>query len=267
MSDCTTSSGVISILEKINRLTELFDPWLMPIDMIQFYAQNIGYDVGLNRNEFPIIDNADPMLQQIEANKYLRFMTSQLPEWYKVKTSRPSLRVMLYSFGLVGDVVYYYTKSYYDGSTTSNDQKFKNDIDTSVYKNFRDMYNAMCAYQLTLDDLQDVVKNDWLLTNWNPESLSEDVTQIPDDYFPTPHFRLWFDLFESLESLHFSSDLVKHESMAVAINAIRPLNTVFEGVSSYFKILTDVYLQPKVRLRKHINLISDTPADYWYEAP
>ena len=66
MSQCNVPTNTISILEKINRLTQLFDPWLMPIELVQLYAQNLGYDVGLNREQIPTMDNADPAEAQIE---------------------------------------------------------------------------------------------------------------------------------------------------------------------------------------------------------
>jgi hypothetical protein len=46
---CVPVTNRISILEKIFRLTELFDPDLIPIELMQFYAQNLGYTVGLSR--------------------------------------------------------------------------------------------------------------------------------------------------------------------------------------------------------------------------
>ena len=273
MSDCIELPGTISILEKINRLTQLFDPWLMPIDLIQFYAQNLGYEVGLNRQEFPTVDSLDPVQAQIEANKFLRFMTSQLPEWYKIKTSRPSLKVMLYSFGLVGDVVYYYTKNYADkfgalleSQDLSNAEKeFYNKLNNAGYFSYKEVYADICKLQINVIELKNTLEADWILTKWNPKSVQEDVSNIPDEFYPTPHFRLWFNLLESIDSLHYSADVSRHDQMARAIMAIRPLNTVFEGITTYTKVEADVYIQPKVRYRKSIFLSSDAdhPADAW----
>ena len=35
-------------------------------------------------------------------DKYLRFIISNLPTWYKIKTTRNSIRIMLFSFGIIG---------------------------------------------------------------------------------------------------------------------------------------------------------------------
>jgi hypothetical protein len=265
MSECVEISGKISILEKINRLTQLFDPWLMPIDLIQLYAENLGYDVGLNRGEIPTIIGADPIAAEIEANKYLRFMTSQLPEWYKVKTSRPSLKVMLYSFGLIGDVVYYYTKKYTDLIARDNNQILFDRLNTAGYQTYEELYAAICELQVNVTDLRTALTNDWLLSKWNPSSIQEDISNIPDDYFPSPHFRLWFNLLESAESSNYSTDVARNDMITKAILSIRPLNTVFDGVSGYMMVHADIHVMPKVRFRKNIFLCSDSslPADNW----
>jgi hypothetical protein len=272
MSNCNVPPNTISILEKINRLTQLFDPWLMPIELVQFYAQNLGYDVGLNRDQIPTLLNATEEEKQIESNKYLRFMVSQLPEWYKVKTSRPSLKVMLYSFGLIGDVVYYYTKNYTDGISTNttddtNTQSVMDAIIRSEYGTYREMYADICNIQSNVNHIKETIADDWLLTSWNPDSIQEDVSNIPDNYFPTPHFKLWFDMMESMGSQHFSTDLKRNEQMATAIMSIKPLNTVFEGIAGWLRYEATLYMKPCVRYRKQISLSSDVPADNWNLLP
>jgi hypothetical protein len=273
MSECNVPTNTISILEKINRLTQLFDPWLMPIELVQFYAQNLGYDVGLNREQIPTLVNVDPEEAKIEQNKYLRFMVSQLPEWYKVKTTRPSLKTMLYSFGLVGDVVYYYTKTYSDGmgmvesgeltETDLINQQVIDTIQRSGYSTFREFYADVCKMKSNLDAIRESVSDDWLLTNWNPSSVQEDVSNIPDEYFPTPHFMLWFDVMESIGAQRYSTDIARNSQMATAIKAIKPLNTVFEGIAAWIKYDATVYMRGRVRFRKQISLSSDVPADQW----
>ena len=66
-----TTSG-ISIIEKINRLTELHDPDLINLDYIQFFANYLGYDVDINRDE---------LINQDEIEEYLRFVIRNLPTW------------------------------------------------------------------------------------------------------------------------------------------------------------------------------------------
>lgn len=104
----STDENTIGILEKVNRLTELHDPDVIDIDYIQYFASNLGYNVNIDRGEIGtfVNDNSD------ELNKYLRFVVSNLPNWYKIKTTRNAIKVLLYSYGLIGDIAYYYTNNY-----------------------------------------------------------------------------------------------------------------------------------------------------------
>jgi hypothetical protein len=305
---CERPRDSISVLEKTYRLTELFDPDLIPIELIQFYASNLGYEVGLSRENvgFDISVSGNSADELTNQKRYLRFMVRNLPTWYKIKTTRNAVKMMLYSFGLVGDFIYYFTKNYRDNETgigidsleyggqdvnnyggrnrTSNLGTVAGvagvnglSTDTMTYeevqalkcdaKEWEEFKKNKKAYFEMLKSLQAGAKDDWLLTQVNPVSSKEDISNIPDDYFSSPHFRLWFDLLESLESGNFSTDIEKQKLISEAILAIKPINTVFEGVTGVFQTLTTIYMQPYVRLRKHITLVSDGYADYWYEAP
>jgi len=119
-----TSQQKISILEKVARLTELHDPTLIDIDYIQFFAANLGYNVNVSRNEVGVSGTSDNWgttefggsCSAADINKYLRFVIENLPSWYKIKTTRNAIKVMLYSFGLVADIIEYFTDSYYQVS-------------------------------------------------------------------------------------------------------------------------------------------------------
>jgi hypothetical protein len=110
----------ISILQKIHQLTELHDPDLIDIEYIQFFAKNLGYNININRNQIGanignlsvLYNNNVNTCSAVDENKYLRFVVSNLPTWYKIKSTRNSIKVMLYSFGLIGDLVEYYTNDY-----------------------------------------------------------------------------------------------------------------------------------------------------------
>lgn len=104
----SSDEQTIGILEKVNRLTELHDPDVIDLDYIQYFASNLGYGVDINRGEIGTFVNDD----QEELNKYLRFVVSNLPNWYKIKTTRNAIKVLLYSYGLIGDIAYYYTNNY-----------------------------------------------------------------------------------------------------------------------------------------------------------
>ena len=266
--------GKISILEKVSRLTEIFDPNIMPIDLIQFYASNLGYAVGLNRDEIntTYATIADPLVAAASHNKYLRFMVSQLPEWYKAKTSRPSVQVMLYSFGLVGDLVYYYTTNYLNDVVARDanilienveQQKFFDSLSKGSYASYKEIYTELCKLKYNVDLFRKSVKSNWRLTDWDGSSIKENPMNIPDDYFPTPHFKLWFDVLESMSSLTYSVDLARHSQMTTAINSIRPINTVFEGIAAAMTIKVNMYRVPYIRVIKNISIVSDVPSDQW----
>lgn len=159
-----TSAQKISILEKINRITELHDPDLIDIDYIQFFASNLGYNVNVSRNEIGISGTTDSLgttefdgtCSATDINKYLRFVVRNLPTWYKIKTTKNSIKVMLYSFGLVGDLMEYFTDSYLPVSDGGN----------------------------------------WRLDD------TGDLKNINNNWFPTPHFAIKID-FDSSSDISF----------------------------------------------------------------
>ena len=272
--NCQVPTDRISILEKIARLTEIYDPSVMPIDMIQFYAANLGYSVGLSREDIPtnVESESDPLIKQANQNKYLRYMVSQLPEWYKIKTSRPSVQVMLYSFGLVGDIVYYYTDNYMNKLNKSTvaentinqaDQQFINTLRSNGYDNFEQIYDELCKLQYNIKEFKNIIGSGWIVTQLNSTSIKDDPSNIPDEYFPTPHFRIWFDILDSLASLTYSVDVKRNDNMVKAINAIRPINTVFNGVIAAMTVNATITRVPYVRMYSSLSLVSDVPADKW----
>ena len=116
MSWSADESKKISILEKASRLTELQDPELIDIDKIQHLSNNLGYNINVNRDEvggfgtaFGIPTSTELATSGVDAERYLRFMASNLPNIYKIKTTDNDVQLMLYTFGLVGDFIRYYT--------------------------------------------------------------------------------------------------------------------------------------------------------------
>jgi hypothetical protein len=215
----------ISILEKIFRLTETHDPELIDLEFIQFFASNLGYDVSVNRQEMGNLgESTSGECSENNSEKYLRFMVENLPNWYKIKTTQNAIKVMLFSFGLIGDILNYYTRNY---------------------------------------------KTDWRLSR--PEYytsgtgepvMREKLDTIPDNWYPTPHFAIWFDVRRS--STNFSFNTEKQNAIIRAIDSIRPLNTVFEGVQAYLDGVVHSYARGISRVRKYIRVPDgDNRAD-WY---
>lgn len=207
----------ISILEKISRIKELQDPDFINIDNIQFFANNLGYKVNVNRGQFGVDNDND-------IEKYLRFMVGNLPNWYKIKSTRNSIKSMLFSFGLVGDLVYYYTKEY--------DNYGKNWMYGDIY----------------FDE--------------NDNKLKEDLSNIPSSWYPTSHFSVWYDINKS--GTNYSYDSTKRSQIINAIESVKPVNTVFNGIIGKYSTNKIINIRTIHKISKSI-VIESNNSDYWNE--
>jgi hypothetical protein len=61
--------------------------------------------------------------------------------------------------------------------------------------------------------------------------------------------------------------LKKQALIGEAITAIKPINTVFEGITGYMETSTEYYMLSYPRFRKHITLFSTSAADDWNVSP
>jgi len=289
---CNLKNDKISILDKIFRLTDLFDPDLMPEHLIQNYAENLGYNAGINRQSIGDVVK-DKKAQEIEQRRYLRFMIRNLPNWYQIKSSRSSIKIMMYSFGLIGDFVYYYTKCYSDqlvsgenGLCDNPDTLYNNDTSGAYYvqdcsltylsdipeiTTDKEIALNRCCIEQYLSDVNkweehvnntnNITNDDWMLTTVDNTSLQEDISNIPEDkgYFSSPHFKLWIDIDDSTGNYSLSED--RQRMIKLAVDAIKPINTIYDGVAVYWEILQMLYMNPKARIRKNISIVSDYT---WY---
>jgi hypothetical protein len=300
---CDLPNDTISILDKIYRLTDLLNPDLTPIDLIQNYTENLGFVAGFNRDSNPYASRVDHNAignttniniaeDELYHRRYLRFMARNLPEWYQIKTTNSSIAIMLYSFGLIGDFSLYYTKCYSDINTKGDLGLCKPNtnglVDDSDGDGLEDLNITECYTSATIEerkccifnkyksyitlhpnDNSDFVLNksvenapDWVLTPVNTQSLEEDLdpvvyfnNQYPG-YFATPHFKLVIDLDKT--SLKYSMDEHLQKSIFTAVNTVRPINTVFDGVGVSFKPdSVTVYFGSRARIRKNILIMSD----------
>lgn len=130
----------ISVIEKINRLVELQDPAYCDIEYLQYFANNLGYNIDVYRSELGVladVNSEDPEVQE-DVKRYLRFIISNLPNWYRLKTTPNAIKIMLYSFGLVGDLITRYTNDYKtdNGSNWINFREGRdnfNDLNSNFY--------------------------------------------------------------------------------------------------------------------------------------
>lgn len=107
----------LSTLEKISKLQKLHDIDNIESPYITNYANLLGYKTGFNAGEigsFGYFEDENSYTDTLEEykNKALRFVVRNLPNWYSIKTTRNSLKIMLLSFCIIGDVIEYYTTDY-----------------------------------------------------------------------------------------------------------------------------------------------------------
>lgn len=217
--NCTELQPKISILEKIKRLTELQDPDLTPIqtsnstsstsnyDFISLLASNLGYQVDINREDMQYTGDMgnlayleDNTYSAVDVGKYLRFMVANLPNWYKIKTTRNAIKVLLYSFGLIGDTNPKYTSDY-----------DKNWI----------LYNELDKFQ-----------------------------NIPDNYYPTPHFAVTVEIDNSVDEVSFDNG--RRNNVVKAIESVRPVNTVFEGLNGHVTRVFDINININTNVKMYM---------------
>lgn len=226
----------ISILEKVKRLTELHDINLIDSEYIQFFAKYLGYNVEINRNEiggFGEFGSTSAVCSNADSERYLRFVVSELPHWYKIKTTEDMIRVMLYSFGLVADIIQYYTKPYTNvsGDSRGYDENFMN----------------------------------WKLDD------TDQLSTIQDDWFPTPHFAVKVDLDKTVATNMNNQDLLvtlseQGDKIIKAIESVRPLNTVFHRLSVKTTEYGDIYADAQSRLSWYMRIDHDGYSDWWVSA-
>lgn len=214
----------ISILEKIKRLTDFHDPDLIDAQYLQFFADYLGYNVKITRNEiggFGTFDVGNTVCSAADSEKYLRFTISELPHWYKIKTTRDMIRVMLYSFGLIGDIIQYYTKNY-----------------SPIFSEWKADYN-------------------------------DDLKEIPDTWFPTPHFGVKVDIDQSIITYPETQQLLKllmtqGDQLIRAIQSVRPINGVFHSLIGITSENIDIWAGAQTRFSRYIRVDNEgAPADWW----
>lgn len=212
--------NTISLSEKIKRLPELHDPETIDMQYIQYLASMMGYDVNINRGELgTFLSQETGSLSATNLEKYLRFIVLSLPHWYKIKTTENSIKMLLFSFGIVADISYYYSDSYLPESKGGK----------------------------------------WRVSDY--DMLKNSISELPDNFFPTPHFIIWQDLNLSQSDMQW--DVEKRAQIINAINSIRPINTVFKNVGAYMSVDYDIKVSAHTRWNLYRKIESDGFSDSW----
>jgi len=203
----------ISILKKIELLSSLREPDVIDSELLQFLATYLGYDINFSKGDIFSADNP------VETNDYLRETIRSLPSWYKLKSTDSAISMLMYMFGIVSDVQTLWTDDY---------------------------------------------ENNWIIENTEAHSIEyETVTEevpvisierdIPENYYPTPHFHVTIDVNKS--PVDFEDNL---KNIISLIKSIKPVNTVFEGFkssSTFSNALINISTSPVMTNR--IDIIED----------
>lgn len=129
--DGAASLTDISILKKIELLFTLRDPDLIDSEFIQYFANQLGYTINYNRSDIADVTN-DEIDQAV--NGYLRETIRSLPHWYKFKSTDNAISMLLYSFGLVSDVLAQWTNDY-ENNWFSESPRFEDDLSSPSIPN------------------------------------------------------------------------------------------------------------------------------------
>jgi hypothetical protein len=107
------------ILRKIEKIRDFNDPDLIDINYINFFANKMGYNVNISRGTLGLFTTSGASTYEEltgteleNANKYLRFVVKNLPNWYKIKTTKNAIKIMLFSYGVIGDIITLFTNDY-----------------------------------------------------------------------------------------------------------------------------------------------------------
>lgn len=167
----------LTILEKIKKLTEMHDADEIDYEYINFFANYLGYDIGITKTIIATISGEEEESENVQ--RQVRQIVRELPNWYRIKSTRDAIKIMLYSFGIVSDLQQYYSSNY------------------STFK---------------------------LNTSTSAGSFSSDVT---NDLWPTPHFSLNINLFESIPEW-----VTQIENIIKLIDDVKPINVVLDRITA-----------------------------------
>ena len=219
-----TSADTISILEKAKRIADLHDPDLIDIAYIQRLANLLGYKILVDKVSISNAMIGFNASTDEDVNNYLKFFVSNLPNWYRIKTTRNQIKTLLFSFGIVGDIIYRWTS---DVVTSANPT-------SGGYGNDLNLWDEPGPFYTT---------------------ETEALSGISDTYFPTPHFNIRVYISDSSPSWFLNIDKIVN-----AIESIRPINNVFDRIELAFKqVLDSIYVRMDSYDRiKEIFPINDT---------
>jgi hypothetical protein len=118
----------ISILEKINKLKDLKDINELDADYFQYFANHFGYEVNIDRESIGMFSTSN---SDEEIDDYVRLSLKTLPNFNRLKSSEDAISIMLFSFGVIADILYLWTNDYnvnWKSESRYNNVNVKNEI-------------------------------------------------------------------------------------------------------------------------------------------
>lgn len=122
--DDGASTTDVSILKKIELLFTLRDPDLIDEKFIQYFANQMGYNINYSKLD---ITNVTEDETNHDINGYLRQTIRSLPHWYKFKSTNNAIIMLMYSFGIVSDILNLWTNDY-ENNWKSESPRFEQDV-------------------------------------------------------------------------------------------------------------------------------------------
>lgn len=206
-----------ALADKIYRLAYCKDPNIVDYEYINLVAQEFGYDMGLD--EDAIDENSYYALKEDKQN-VIRNIIKGIPEYIKIKGTSNSIENVLLSFGLVTKIINLYTIA---DETQKGYTKF---MDSRIVSgNIKDFFDYMGISP------EDATETDYANAK---AQLAAELLSNPDtagtlvsDWYPSPHFRVQFNLLK--DNINYIRNSFAFKSIKKAIIHSKPINTVFDG--------------------------------------
>jgi hypothetical protein len=211
----------LSTLEKISRLQKLHDIDTIEPEYITNYSNLLGYKSGFNASEIGTFGYFAPSATYNDTteeymNKSLRFVVRNLPNWYSIKTTRNALKIMLLSFGIIGDIMEYYTTDY-DQDWYSNKIEEGVFVNVDIPENSYPTPHMSIGVNLSLTTNGTIYKDGQLknvldaMESIRPANVVlEGVTGIIDSVtLPSPNIVMCFNTSKTI-NVEFSNQLNKY---------------------------------------------------------
>jgi hypothetical protein len=96
------------LAERIERLAYLRDPDVIDIDLIEYLARFMGYDITALADD---IRSSNIYKNSTERENAIRETIAHLPQFYALSGTKPGINMLMATFGLVGDLVTMWTST------------------------------------------------------------------------------------------------------------------------------------------------------------